>query len=248
MNRQLSRRLFTVGLVAVIGLCLSIGLSYLPLSGTGAQTGTPSAKATMQMGNIAVMAAKLGAGSSKSNWTTVMHSVMKTSQQKDMVMTASMEVGLYTRTLVRSKLGTPDTSSATAGVEVRMVVDAGTPNERIAYPGAVIFGRRTQELTATFQGLIDGCLTVDPATGGVIINETCVRPEELQLVLDTMNANSFVFGLDDLGAGVHSVKMQARMALNTTVQTGDVEARCTLGKGSMAVEEVRLVKGMQIDF
>jgi hypothetical protein len=173
---------------------------------------------------------------------------MKTSQQKDMVMTASMEVGLYTRTLVKSKLGTPDTSSATAGVEVRMVVDAGTPNERIAYPGPVIFGRRTQELTATFQGLIDGCQTVDPATGSVIIDPTCVRPEELQLVLDTMNANSFVFGLDDMGAGVHDVKMQARMSLNTTVQTGDAEARCIMGKGSMSVEEVRLVKGMQIDF
>ena len=56
MNRQLSQRLFTGGLVAVIGLCLSIGLSYLPLSRTGAQTSTPSAKATMQMGNLAVMA------------------------------------------------------------------------------------------------------------------------------------------------------------------------------------------------
>src|SRR5262245_34815263 len=189
MERKLSRYLFAGGLVAVIGLCLTIGLSYLPMSRTGAQTSIPSAKATMQMGNIAVMAAKLGAGSSKTNWTTVMHGVMKTSQQKDMVMTASMEVGLYTRTLVRSKLGTPDTSSATAGVELRMVVDAGTPNERIAYPGPVIFGRRTQELTATFQGLIDGCLTVDPATGVVIIDPTCVRPEELQLVLDTMNAN-----------------------------------------------------------
>jgi hypothetical protein len=95
-------------------LCLSIGLSYLPLSRTGAQSGTPSAKATMQIGNIAVMAAKLGAGSSKSNWFTVMHGVMKTSEQKDMVMTASLEVGLYTRTLVRSKLGTPDTSSERA--------------------------------------------------------------------------------------------------------------------------------------
>ena len=248
MNRKLSRCLFMVGLVAVIGLCLSIGLSYLPLSRTGAQSGTPSAKATMQMGNIAVMAAHLGPGSTKSNWSTVMMGIMKTSQQKDMVMTASMEVGLYTRTLVRSKLGTPDTSSATAGVEVRMVVDAGTPNERIAYPGPVIFGRRTQELTATFQGLIDGCQTVDPATGSVIIDPTCVRPEELQLVLDTTNANSFVFGLDDMGAGVHDVKMQARMSLNTTVQTGDAEARCVMGKGSMSVEEVRLVKGMQIDF
>jgi hypothetical protein len=248
MNRKLSRPIFIGGLVAVIGLCLSIGLSYLPLSRIGAQSGTPSAKATMQMGNIAVMAAHLGPGSTKSNWSTVMMGIMKTSQQKDMLMTASMEVGLYTRTLVRSKLGTPDTSSASAGVEVRMVVDAGTPNERIAYPGAVIFGRRTQELTATFQGLIDGCLTVDPATGGVIIDPTCVRPEELQLVLDTMNANSFVFGLDDLGAGVHSMKLQARMVMNNTVQLGEAEARCTMGKGSMAVEEVRLVKGMQVEF
>src|SRR5215510_2463415 len=142
MNKQLSRSLFTGGLVAVIVLCLSIGLSYLPLSRIGAQTSTPSAKATMQMGNIAVMAAKLGAGSSKSNWSTVMHGVMKTSEQKDMLVTASLEVGLYTRTLVKSKLGTPDTSSATAGVELRVVVDAGTPNERIAYPGAVVYGRR----------------------------------------------------------------------------------------------------------
>jgi hypothetical protein len=248
MNRKLSRSLFIGGLVAIIGLCLSIGLSYLPLSRTGAQSGTPSAKATLQMGNIAVMASTLGAGSSKSNWSTVMQGIIKTSEQKDLIMTASMEVGLYTRTLVRSKLGTPDTSSATAGVEVRMVVDAGTPNERIAYPGAVIFGRRTQELTATFQGLIDGCLTVDPVTGGVIINENCVRPEELQLVLDTMNANSFVFGMDDMGSGVHSVKMQARTALNTTVQTGDVEARVTMGKGSMSIEEVRLVKGTEVTF
>ncbi len=51
-----------------------------------------------------------------------------------------------------------------------------------------------------------------------------------------------------VGAGVHSVKAQARMALNTTVQTGEVEARCTIGEGSMSVEEVRLVKGMQIEF
>jgi hypothetical protein len=82
----------------------------------------------------------------------------------------------------------------------------------------------------------------------LFINETCVRPEELQLVLDTMNANSFVFGLDDMGSGLHSAKAQSRMALNNTVQTGDVEARCNIGKGSMVVEEVRLVKGMEISF
>ncbi len=246
MNRQLNRFLFIGGLAAVIALCLTLGFSYLPHSRTGAQSSTPAAKSALQVGNIAVMDGRLGAGSSQTSWQNIMSTTIKTSQQKDLVMTASLEVGLYTRTLVRSKTGTPDTSSATAGVEVRVLVDEGTPNQRIAEPGDVVFGRRLQELTATFQGLIDGCLTVDPATGAVIINEACVRPEELQLILDTMNANSFTFALDDLGAGAHTVKVQARIKLNNTVQTGEVEARATIGKGSMSVEEVRLVKGADI--
>ncbi|HKQ78958.1 MAG TPA: hypothetical protein VJ810_34995 [Blastocatellia bacterium] len=246
MSRRFNRLLLVGVSLAVAVVCLSMALSYLPQSRIGAQTGTPSAKNTVQLGNIAVMDARLGAASTKSNWQSVMSGTMKTSQQKDMIITAAMEVGLYTRTLVSSKNGTSDTSSALAGVEVRVVVDAGTPNERIAYPGDVVFGRRNQQLTATFQGLIDGCLTTDLTTGAVIIDPTCVRPETLELVLDTMNANSFVFALDDMGSGVHSIKVQARMVMNTTVQTGDVEARCTIGKGSMAVEEVRLVKGADI--
>ena len=246
MKKHFNRFLFIGGFLAAIALCFVFALSYLPQSRSAAQTSLPSSKAALKMGNIAVMDARLGAGSTKSGWQTMMSTVMKTSQQKDLVMTASMEVGLYTRTLVRSKLGTPDTSSASAGVEVRVVVDEGTPNQRIAEPGDVIFGRRTQELTATFQGLIDGCLSVDAATGAVILNPTCVTPETLQLVLDTMNASTFVFALPDMGSGVHTVKMQARMTLNTTVQTGDVEARATIGKGSLAVEEVRLVKGADI--
>lgn len=248
MNKQRNRFLSIGGFAAMIALCLSLGLSYLPLSKTGAQSGTPSAKAAVQAGNIAVVKGQLGAGPAQTGWQNVLATTIRTSQQKDLVMTAALEVGLYTRTLARSKNGTPDTSSASAGVEVRVIVDEGTNLERIAAPGDVVFGRRLQELTATFQGLIDGCLTVDPVTGAVIINEDCVRPEELQLILDTMNANSFTFALDDLGAGVHSVKVQARIKLNNTVQTGEVEARATIGKGSVAVEEVRLLKGVDITF
>src|SRR5574341_1941627 len=118
MNRNISRILFTAGIVALIALCLTIGLSYLPLSGTGAQNSLPSAKAIMQMGPITVIDARLSATNSKSNWQTIMSGSMKTSEQKDMLMTASLEVGLYTRTLVKSKSGTPDTSMASAGVEV----------------------------------------------------------------------------------------------------------------------------------
>src|SRR5262245_38323632 len=239
MNKQLIRFLFASGLVAVIVLCLALGISYLPQFRTGAQTSLPDSKAALQVGNIAVMSGKLGAGSSETPWMDIMSTSIKTSQMKDLIMTASMEVGLYTRTLVRSKTGTPDTSSASAGVEVRIIVDPGA-NQRIAEPGDVVFGRRTQELTATFQGLIDGCQKFDSTTGAVIIDPNCVTPESLQLLLDTMNASTFVFALDDLGSGVHTVKMQARIKLNNTVQTGDVEAKATIGKGSCSVEEVRL--------
>ncbi len=246
MSRKNNRLLSIGAILAVTAVCLSIGLNYLPQSRTGAQTGTPSAKSAVQVGNIAVMDGRLGAASSKTSWQTIMSTNIKTSSQKDLIMNASLEVGLYTRTLVRSKTGIPDTSSASVGVEVRMVMDEGSPNQRIAEPGDVVFGRRTQELTATFQGLIDGCLTVDPATGAVVINQTCVTPETLQLVLDTMNASSFGFALSDVGTGVHSVKVQARMTFNNIVQTGDVEARATIGKGCVTVEEVRLVKGADI--
>jgi hypothetical protein len=245
MSRRFNRLILGGAFLAVAALCLSIGLSYLPQVKTGAQS-LPSAKATVQLGNINVMDARLGAAKTTSPWQTIMSGSMKTSSQKDMIVTASMEVGLYTRTLVSSKNGTSDTSSALAGVEVCVVMDEGTPNERTAYPGTVVMGRRSQQLTAVFQGLIDGCLTTDPLTGSVIIDPLCVRPETLELVLDTMNANSFTFALDDMGSGVHTMKVKARMVMNTTVQTGDVEARCTIGKGSMMVEEVRLLKGLDI--
>ena len=241
-SRRFNRLLLVGAFVAVAALCLTIGLQ----SRTGAQTSLPSSKATVQLGNINVMDARLGAAKTTSAWQTIMSGSMKTSSQKDMLVTASMEVGLYTRTLVSSKNGVSDTSSALAGVEVCVVLDEGTSKERTAYPGTVVFGRRNQQLTATFQGLIDGCLTTDLTTGSVIINPTCVRPETLELVLDTMNANSFTFAMDQMGSGVHTMKVKARMVMNTTVQTGDVEARCTIGKGSMSVEEVRLVKGLDI--
>ena len=246
MNKYLIRLLIASGFAAVIAICIAIGFSYLPDNKTSAQTSLPASKSAIQVGNIGVMSGKLGPGNTTSSWMDVMSTQMKTSSQKDLVMTVSMEVGLYTRTLVRSKLATPDTSSASAGVEMRVIVDPG-PNQRIMEPGEVVFGRRTQELTATFQGIIDKCLTLSTTgSNSIVVDPTCVTPEELQLVLDTMSANAFVFALDDMGSGVHTMKVQARMKLNNTVQLGEVEARATIGKGSCSVEEVRLIKGADI--
>ena len=127
-------------------------------------------------------------------------------------------------------------------MEVRVLYD-GVP----ALPGTVVFGRRTQTLTATFQGLIDGCLTIDPLTGGIILDPTCVQPEELELILKTMNANAFNFIIADLEAGIHTISVQARMNLAASAQAGTASARALIGKGSMTCEEVRLIQSPNIE-
>jgi hypothetical protein len=61
----------------------------------------------------------------------------------DLLITAAFEVGLYTSTTVSSKLMVFDTSTATASVQVKALVDGVE-----ASPGEVVYGKRTQQLTA----------------------------------------------------------------------------------------------------
>src|SRR5262245_44182591 len=97
-----------------------------------------SSKVTAKVGEINVLdeintptAAKTGP------WQSVLKNTLKTANEKDVFIGVSMEVGLLTGTLVRSKNGASDTSLADAAVEVRVLVDG---NE--ALPGVVVFGRR----------------------------------------------------------------------------------------------------------
>ena len=90
----------------------------------------------------------------------------------------SLECGLSTKTKVKSKNGVADTSIASSSVEVKVLIDGVR-----AEPGVVNCCRRTQELTAEFQGLIDGCMTVDEFNN-VIIDPDCVTPETLELILE----------------------------------------------------------------
>ncbi|MFY9611387.1 MAG: hypothetical protein WAU45_22595 [Blastocatellia bacterium] len=240
------KRMALVLPVALV-LAMSVAYSSLPVGSTEADA-LPSSKAAVQTGNINVMGGLLGPGNTVTPWGTILETNLRTSQQKDLFIDVSAEIGLLTRTLVRSKNGDADGASATAGVQVRVLIDAGTASQRTAEPGAVVFGRRTQTLTAIFQGLIDGCLTLDE-DGNVIIDEECVLPEELELILRTMNANAFTFVLDDLGSGVHNVRVQARIVLANELlgtQQGEVEAKALIGKGTVAVQEVRLVRDADI--
>jgi hypothetical protein len=214
-------------------------LGLLLVSGPNAAL-AQSAKASAQVVNISRMATTTGAPL-VTDWETIMSSTIRTSQQKDLFIGVSLESTLFTNAKARSRNRTADKSTASAGIEVQVLVD-GQP----AYPGTVVFNKRKQELTATFQGILDSCLTTDPITGGTIIDTDCIEPEELDLVLDTTSANHFNFVLDDVGVGDHTVRVQARIDLSTSYDAGAGEARAIIGKGSVTIEEVRLVKGSDV--
>lgn len=199
-----------------------------------------SAKSAARVANLAVVATSAD-GPLVTPWQTILSSSIRTSRQKDLVVGVSLESTLLTRGVVRSRNKTADKSMASAGIEVQVLVD-GQP----AYPGVVVFNKRKQELTATFQGILAGCLTTDSATGAVVIDAACVEPEELELLLDTTSANHFNFVLDDVGVGTHGIQVQARIDLSASAVAGSGEAKAVLGKGAVVVEEVRLVKGADV--
>ncbi len=222
------------------GIALS-GLSLVLASGVSYAQNQPSAKVTAQVGLINVMSElSVGTNTIATNagpWTDILRNQLKTPNQKDVFIGVSLEVGLLTDTLVKSKNAVTDTSMSSAGVEVRVLLDGNEAN-----PGTVVFGRRTQTLTAQLQGIIDGCLALDTNTMSVVIDPTCVTPEAIQLVLETMNANSFNFVVADLTPGVHLIQVQARLNLGASAQAGSARARALIGNGSVTAESVRMIR------
>jgi hypothetical protein len=212
---------------------LLVGLS-LPLV-SHAQT-QASSKVTGKTANINLIPAT----TTTSGWQTILTNQIKTSAQKDLFVGASLEVGLFTRTLTRSKLMVTDSSTARAIVQVRVMID-GKPAE----PGPVVYGRRSQTLNTTLEGAISSCLTIVTNTDGtqsIVLNPDCVTPEAVELILETMDAASFNFIAPNVPVGTHTVSVQARVDTTGSADQGQYEALATVGKGSMTVESVRLIR------
>lgn len=193
-----------------------------------------SAKNAVQLSDVALVPA-----TGQQTWVPILRTSIKTSQQKDLVIGVSLETGLFTQTLVRSKGGNADTSTAEATVQIRVTV-----GNRTAEPGVVTYDKRYQELMASFGGVLNCAdLNVD---GVITFDECALTEEELELILDTMGAHAFNFVLDDLGAGTHEVVVEAMVETNASWQLGSASATGAVGKGSLTVEEVRLVRGAEI--
>jgi hypothetical protein len=216
-------------LVAALAIMSAAGCGAAPES-VGESTdlaGVPATKASAWFGDIAIL------DSSELAWTTIMSTQIKTSNQKTLFINPSLECGLYTSTGVKSSGGRKDTSSATASIQMQVLVDGNA-----ASPGVVIYCSRTQTLSATLGGILQSCTDVN-GDGVITASECLMTDEEISLLLSTMNASSFNFGAA-VGTGVHTIAIQAMISTSTSTQTGTAAAMATIGKGSVVVTEQRL--------
>ena len=97
-----------------------------PLAGYADSTNA-SAKVTLQSSYLNVLGpvtnSTAGSGPITTDWQTVLQQNIKMANNHDLLITAAFEVGLYTQTTVSSKNMVIDTSTATASVKIRALVD-----------------------------------------------------------------------------------------------------------------------------
>jgi hypothetical protein len=153
---------------------------------------------------------------------------------------------------VKSKNGDLDSSASRGRIRVR--VEITQPNGTIVYAlpnngadlstdiplvndGGLTYCDRYQKLAARFSGL--NC-TADDA--GVV---TCTDPEELRLILKTLNAQHFNFLHPNAVPGVQRVRVQARAQAGILLggtALGSAGADAFVGVGALSVETIRLIK------
>ncbi|HEX8614457.1 MAG TPA: hypothetical protein VF800_24525 [Telluria sp.] len=249
MNKQSTHRIHLKTAAICIGL-----LAGLVSTSASAQS-TPSAKATFAYTSLTVLPpcnstdANGCAGNGSDGWTSILKQQLKTANQKDLFINASLQCGIVTDTTVKSTNGSLDTAEARATIRVKVKITSPTGVVTYAQPSSgrdatntagdgIVFCDRVQTLKARFSGL--NC-TAD-ATGLV----TCTTPEELQLILKTLNANAFNFVAPAMTSGVNTIEVMARSSASAsaTGTNGSLgSANAFIGAGSVAVEEVRMIKG-----
>ena len=228
----------------LLGSCGKTTQTMTPDPGTGdlskapaaPEAGQPSAKFAFSTSDLDLIKTTSGT----SGWVTILSSPIKMPAAKELFVSASLEAGLFTQTLVNSKNNKKDTSTASVAIQVQALID-NTP----VPPGVVTYAARTQTLSATLEGAIGGCLTTvtnADGTTSIVVDQNCVTPETIELILSTLSAASFNFVASNVPVGTHMLSLQARISSSTSVQTGTASATAFVGKGTMIAQTVRATK------
>jgi hypothetical protein len=220
-------------------LCLGAGLLALSCSSAFAQTA--SSKQTAAISTVSVAGCSSNSTVSMlpcvDAWVDVTPALtIKTSNSTSLFVDASLVTGLYTSTQVKgNNTGATSSATAAAGVHVRVLLDGVV----YAYPdqlgSGITFDSRVQTLTANLGNIFTSACAASPAT-------CTLTAEQITLVLDTSSAHSFNFILLNVGAGTHTVQVQAQTDAHSTASTGGVAiSNAVYGPGSVTIDAVRLV-------
>ena len=227
----------TIAIVLAVAVVLTLGVGVV-----WASNGQPASKATAKVGDIAWL-------EEEEVWTPILTQNIKTPNMKDLFIDVSLQCGIYTETVVLSKKMEKDLATAVGTISVRVkVVDTAT-GDLVAYAlppfdgdDGVVFAMRSQTLWAVLQGEV--ALITEPELGIII-----VAPEEIGLILDTMDAHSFNFIAPDLPQGDHTIVVEARLDTYTELggtELGFAAADAAIGYGSVTIEQVRMIKGEEL--
>ena len=220
-------------------LTSAAALAFGALLAVPASAGTPASKHAVAYGAPAV----IGEG----GWQPILAQRIKTANEKGLAVTVSLECGLFTKTVVKTKAITK--AEAKASVKVRVLVDG----DEVADPGPVTFCSRSSKTSAALSDIFtkpenESCFLVDGSDEIVKIDPTCLADEELELLEDSMSAHSYFFYYGDATPGEHTVTVEALIDETTGAEgedtlAADQGAKATLGNGSVLIEEIRLIHG-----
>ena len=98
--------------------------------------------------------------------------------------------------------------------------------------------------------VVGTCLYQHADNNNILLDVDCLQEEEVELVLDTMSANAFNFVAPNLKQGVYRIDVFADVDTCTGDKIGscingddpDVEARATIGRASLVVDEARFIQ------
>ena len=244
-------------------MCL---VCFVAMTFTSTSAFAASAKASAQFIGIQSVALNQALSENGDGWGTVFTQWIHTANDHDVYISPSFEVGLTTNTAVMSRKLERAIAEAEAQVQVRVLLD-----NKMVDPGEVIYSKRNQKLIAEFAGLYDlwdsECVQVATNTDGLVTGitfsdeNTCFDAEYLQLILSTMAAHTFNFIATDVPTGDHKIEVQVKL----TYEVGDgvdIYSRPDLadeanqldmsgstawiGKGSVLIDVVRMVKGEDV--
>ena len=163
-------------------------------------------------------------------WVTVLETTIKPPGGKDLFIGVSAQSEII-NVNNNASTGAITVSAAIGEILIRVLVDG-----KLATPGVIVLNAIEHEVFTRLSTQLSNCTEVDvgPNAGKVTCTST---PGLLETIFLDASANGFNFIMQDVGTGVHDIKVQAQFFAASTLGS---TAEAILGPRTVTVEQVAL--------